>query len=70
MIFLFAIAVFIGANKDFFEFDMHYRSQGYEWQHVGRTPAEPGYPHLEVYEDGKPYYYYQLVKDTQTQQSD
>ena len=65
MIFLFGLALFIGANQDFFQFEIEMKAQGYEWQHVGRTPAEPGYPHLEVWEDGKPYYYYQLVKPQQ-----
>lgn len=59
------LVVFVFANQDFFEFEREYKAKGYEWQHVGRTPAEPGYPHLEVYEDGKPYYYYQLVKPQQ-----
>jgi len=58
----FLVALFIGANQDFFQFEIAMKKQGYEWKYVGRTPAEPGYPHLEVYEDGKPYYYYQLVK--------
>ena len=65
MIFLLAVALFVGANQDFFEFEREYKAKGYEWQHVGRTPAEPGHPHLEVYENGKPYYYYQLVKPQQ-----
>jgi hypothetical protein len=56
------LLVFVLANQDFFEFEREYKAKGYEWEYVGRTPAEPGYPHLEVYEDGKPYYYYQLVK--------
>ena len=56
------LALFIGANQDFFQFEIEMKAQGYEWEYVGRIPAEPGYPHLEVYEDGKPYYYYQLVK--------
>ena len=62
MIILFAIALFVGANQDFFQFEIEMKSQGYDWEYVGRNPAEPGYPHLEVWEDGKPYYYYQLVK--------
>ena len=56
------LLVFVLANQDFFEFEREYKAKGYKWEYVGRTPAEPGYPHLEVYEDGKPYYYYQLVK--------
>ena len=56
------LALFVGANQDFFQFEIEMKEQGYKWEYVGRTPAEPGYPHLEVYEDGKPYYYYQLVK--------
>lgn len=59
------LALFIGANQDFFQFEIEMKKQGYEWERVGRTPAEPGYPHLEVYENGKPFYYYQLVKKTQ-----
>ena len=62
MIVLAILALFVGANQDFFEFERKHLAQGYKWEYVGRTPAEPGYPHLEVYEDGKPYYYYQLVK--------
>ena len=62
MIILLALALFIGANQDFFQFEIEKKAQGYDWEYVGRTPAEPGHPHLEVYEDGKPYYYYQLVK--------
>lgn len=61
------LLVFVLANQDFFEFEREYKAKGYEWEYVGRTPAEPGYPHLEVYEDDKPYYYYQLVKKTQNQ---
>lgn len=62
MIILLALVLFVGANQDFFQFEIEKKAQGYEWKYVGRTPAEPGHPHLEVYEDGKPYYYYQLVK--------
>ena len=62
MILLLAIALFVGANQDFFQFEIEMKKQGYEWEYVGRTPAEAGYPHLEVYEDGEPFYYYQLVK--------
>ena len=62
MIILLALVLFVGANQDFFQFEIEKKAQGYEWEYVGRTPAEPGHPHLEVYEDGKPYYYYQLVK--------
>ena len=62
MIILLALVLFVGANQDFFQFEIEKKAQRYEWEYVGRTPAEPGHPHLEVYEDGKPYYYYQLVK--------
>ena len=62
MIFLLGLALFIGVNQDFFQFEIEMKNQGYEWRYVGKTLAEPGYPHLEVYESGEPYYYYQLVK--------
>jgi len=62
MIFLLGLALFIGANQDFFQFEIEMKEQGYEWQYVGKTLAEPGYPHLEVYESGEPYYYYQMAK--------
>lgn len=62
MMVLAILALFIGFNQDFFQFEIEMKKQGYEWEYVGRTPAEPGYPHLEVYKNGKPYYYYQLVK--------
>lgn len=60
-----ALMVFVLANQDFFQFEIEMKKQGYEWEYVGKTPAEPGYPHLEVWEDGKPYWYYQLVKNPQ-----
>ena len=68
MIILF-LALFVGANQDFFQFEIEMKKQGYDWQYVGRTSAEPGYPHLEVYEDGEPYYYYQLVKSEKTKEN-
>ena len=55
-----AIMLFSWANQDFLEFAEEYQNKGYTWEYVGKTPAEPGYPHLEVTIDEKPYYFYQL----------
>jgi hypothetical protein len=55
-----AVLLFSFANQDFLEFAQEYQDQGYTWEYVGKTPAEPGYPHLEVMIDEKPYFFYQL----------
>lgn len=58
---LIAIMMFAHANQDFLEFAQEYQDQGYTWEYVGQTPAEPGHPHLEVYDsENNPVYYYQL----------
>jgi len=58
---LIAILMFAHANQDFLEFAQQYQDQGYTWEYVGKTPAEPGYPHLEVLDsENNPVYYYQL----------
>ena len=58
---LIAILMFAHANQDFLEFAQEYQDQGYTWEYVGKTPAEPGYPHLEVLDsENNPVYYYQL----------
>jgi hypothetical protein len=58
---LIAILMFAYANQDFLEFAETYQNQGYTWEYVGKTPAEPGYPHLEVLDsENNPVYYYQL----------
>lgn len=58
---LIAILMFAHANQDFLEFAQRYQDQGYTWEYVGKTPAEPGHPHLEVLDsENNPVYYYQL----------
>ena len=58
---LIAILMFAHANQDFLEFAQRNQDQGYTWEYVGKTPAEPGYPHLEVLDsENNPVYYYQL----------
>jgi len=58
---LIAILMFAHANQDFLEFAQEYQDQGYTWEYVGKTPAEPGYPHLEVLDsENNPVYYYKL----------
>lgn len=56
-----AVILFSVANQDFFEFAHEYQQKGYTWEYVGKTPAEPGYPHLEVFDfENNPVYFYQL----------
>ena len=58
---LIAILMFAHANQDFLEFAEEYQNRGYTWEYVGKTPAEPGYPHLEVLDsENNPVFFYQL----------
>jgi len=63
MIYILLVVVFAEVNRDFFEFAEKYQNQGYTWEYVGKQPAEPGYPHLEVYDsENNPVYYFQLFE--------
>jgi hypothetical protein len=67
MTYLLMILLFSAANKDFFEFAHTYQEQGYNWKYVGKTSAESGYPHLEVYDsENNPVYYFQLFPPKET----
>ena len=61
MTYILMILFFAEANRDFFEFAQTYQDQGYTWHYVSKQPAQPGYPHLEVYDsETNPVYYFQL----------
>ena len=61
MTYLVMLVLFAEVNRDFFEFAETYQNQGYTWEYVGKTPANPEHPHLEVYDsENNPVYFYQL----------
>jgi len=61
MTYLVMLVFFAEVNSDFFEFAHKYQQKGYTWEYVGKTPAEPGYPHLEVLDsENNPVFFYQL----------